>query len=145
MILKVKKLNSEAHLPYKATEGAMGLDIYSIKEHCLEPFVPTVVETGIAIELPTGFGIEIRDRSSLGMKGIKYLGGEVDNDYRGEIKVILINLTKIPFIINKGDRVAQFIPRKIYDFEVDEVDDLSVTFRGKGGFGSTNGTINIKN
>jgi dUTP pyrophosphatase len=138
MELKVKKLHKDAILPYKATKGSLGLDIYSIKDAVLKPFVPTLIDTGIAVELPEGFGLEIRDRSSLGLKGIKYLGGEIDNDYRGEIKVILINLTKTPHKINKGDRVAQFIPKKIHDFEVVEVNDLSITSRGAGGFGSTN-------
>jgi dUTP pyrophosphatase len=138
VLLKVKKLIPEAYLPYKATPGSIGMDLYSVKDIILEPFQPVAIETGIAVELPEGFGIEIRDRSSMGIKGIKYLGGEVDNDYRGEIKVILINLTKNQQSVKKGDRIAQFIPRKIYNFEVEETEDLSATIRGKGGFGSTN-------
>jgi len=138
MELKVKKLDQNAYLPYKATSGSLGFDLYTINDIVLEPFVPAVIHTGIAIEPPEGFGVEIRDRSSLGIKGIKYLGGEVDNDYRGEIKVILINLTKSVQYLKKGDRVAQLIPRKIYDFNIAEVGELTSTLRGSGGFGSTN-------
>ena len=138
MNLKVNKLNPEAKLPIKGSEGALGLDIYTYKDITLEPFIPIAIETGIAVELPEGFGIEIRDRSSLGLRRIKYLGGIIDNDYRGEIKVILINLTKNPQNLFKGDRIAQFIPRRIYNFNIEEVEDLSITFRGEGGFGSTN-------
>ncbi len=138
MELKVKRLHPDAILPFRATKGSLGLDIHTIRDVVLEPFVPSLIETGIAVELPDGFGLEIRDRSSLGLKGIKYLGGEIDNDYRGEIKVILINLTKSSCKLAKGDRIAQFIPKKIHDLEVIEVSDLSITFRGEGGFGSTN-------
>ncbi len=138
MILKVKKLNNEAFLPFKATKGSLGYDLYTYKDTQLEPYIPALIETGIALEIPKGFGVEIRDRSSMGLKGVKYLGGEVDNDYRGEIKVILINLTKTLITLKKGDRIAQFIPKRIHEFIIKEVTELSKTKRGSGGFGSTN-------
>lgn len=143
MKIKVKKLTHNAYLPYKATKGSLGFDIYTLNNVELEPFKPVAISTGIAIELPEGFGIEIRDRSSLGLKGIKYLGGEIDNDYRGEVKVVLINLTKEKIILNEGERVAQMIPRKIYEIEIEEANCLTATARGSGGFGSTNNVPKI--
>lgn len=138
MILKIKKLNEEAKIPFKATDGALGMDLYCINDIELYPFTPTIINTGIAIEPPEGFGLEIRDRSSLGAKGIKYLGGEIDYDYRGEIKVVLINLTQDVLFLKKHDRIAQMIPKKIHNMNIELVTELNNTVRGSGGFGSTN-------
>jgi len=137
--LKVKLLNENAKLPEKSydSENQLGYDIFTIKDYILYPGNSVIVETGIAVESPIGFGLEIRNRSGLSTKGITYLGGEIDNSYRGEIKVIMINLSNTRYDIHKGDKIAQLLPRKIYNFRVEEVKELSETVRGDKGFGSS--------
>lgn len=137
--LKVKLLNENAKLPEKSydSENQLGYDIFTINDYILYPGNSVIVETGIAVEPPTGFGLEIRNRSGLSTKGITYLGGEIDNSYRGEIKVIMINLSNTRYDIHKGDKIAQLLPRKIYNFKVEEVKELSETIRGDKGFGSS--------
>lgn len=138
-ILKVKFLHEDAKLPEKCydSENQLGYDIFTVKDYILYPGNPVIIETGIAVESPTGFGLEIRNRSGLSAKGITYLGGEIDNSYRGEIKVIMINLTNTRYEIHKGDKVAQLIPRTIYDFKIQKTEQLSETVRGDKGFGSS--------
>jgi dUTP pyrophosphatase len=137
--LKVKLLNENAKLPEKSydSENQLGYDIFTINDYILYPGNSVIVETGIAVEPPTGFGLEIRNRSGLSTKGITYLGGEIDNSYRGEIKVIMINLSNTRYDIHKGDKIAQLLPRVIYNFEVIKVEELSDTTRGDKGFGSS--------
>jgi deoxyuridine 5'-triphosphate nucleotidohydrolase len=137
--LKVKLLNENAKLPEKSydSENQLGYDIFTINDYILYPGNSVIIETGIAVEPPIGFGLEIRNRSGLSTKGITYLGGEIDNSYRGEIKVIMINLSNTRYDIHKGDKIAQLLPRKIYNFKVEEVKELSETVRGDKGFGSS--------
>lgn len=139
LILKVKLLSEDAKLPEKCydSENQLGYDIFSIDDYILYPGNPVMIGTGIAVEPPTGFGLEIRNRSGLSTKGITYLGGEIDNSYRGEIKVIMINLSNTRYDVKKGDKIAQLIPRAIYDFKIQQIEQLSETVRGDKGFGSS--------
>jgi dUTP pyrophosphatase len=142
--LKIKTLanNQDLDLPKYATIGSAGMDLVAAIE---EPIIIKtgeikLIKTGIAIALEAGFEAQIRPRSGLALKnGITVLNapGTIDSDYRGEICVILINHSKIDFIIERGMRIAQMIIAKYQQAEIIEVDDLEETARGDGGFGST--------
>jgi len=137
VLLKVKKLREDAKLPYKKHKGDAGLDLYTIEDIELEPNEIKVVSTGIAIEIPRGYFGLIKDRSSLSMKGLHVLAGVIDENYRGEIKIVLCNLSKEPLRIDKYSRIAQLIIipyLSVYPIEYDELDQ---TDRGANGFGST--------
>jgi len=106
----------------------------------LKPMQRALVPTGIAVEIPPGYEAQIRPRSGLAIKhGITLLNtpGTIDADYRGEIKVILINLGEEDFVINRGDRIAQMVICPVVRVELEEVEELSTTSRSDGGFGST--------
>ncbi len=129
-------------LPEYATAGAAGMDIraYVETEITLQPLERTLVPTGIFIEIPNGYEAQIRPRSGLAIKqGITCLNtpGTIDSDYRGEVKIILINLSTTPQIINNGDRIAQIIFAKTEKAELLVVQQLEDTNRGAGGFGHT--------
>ena len=131
--------------PEYKTEGASGFDIASNEDIVIQPRETVLVETGLAFVLMSGYEAQIRLRSSWGMKGliIPNAPGTIDEDYRGEIKVMLHNLTPLPININKGDRVAQAICArslrpKIHIMDSDEWSSpFNKTLRGEGGFGST--------
>ena len=138
----IKKLDSSVELPSYKTDGASGMDLMAfVKEPInLKPQTSCLVPTGISIAFPSEFEIQIRPRSGLAAKNsISVLNtpGTIDSDYRGEIKVILINLGKDSFKVEKGLRIAQMVVCPIVQAQLKEVDDLSETERGKGGFGST--------
>jgi dUTP pyrophosphatase len=138
----IKKLSKTAIIPKYETQGASGLDISAnINEDLtLATNESILVPTGIAVSIPQGFEIQIRPRSGLAAKkGISVLNtpGTIDADYRGEIKVILINHGNEPFIIRNGDRIAQMVVCPIVQAKFEQVDELSDTERGSGGFGST--------
>jgi dUTP pyrophosphatase len=141
--LLIKKLHSkDIPLPKYMTKGACGLDLYAAVEApvVLKPLDRTLIPTGIAIELPKGFEAQIRPRSGLALKyGVTILNspGTIDEDYRGELKILLINLGKENFVVNRGDRIAQLIISKCYKVEVVEVEQLNDTKRNQGGFGHT--------
>ena len=129
-------------LPKYMTPGAAGLDLYACVTESIEiePGSTALVPTGLALEIPQGYEAQIRPRSGLALKwGITLLNspGTIDSDYRGEVKVIMINHGQEAFIVNRGDRIAQmvFCPIAIASLEV--VDDLSESNRGQGGFGHT--------
>ena len=127
-------------LPDYATERAAGLDIVSAEELTLAPGARHAVATGFAIAIPNGYEVQVRPRSGLALKhGISLANtpGTIDADYRGEVKVIMINLGTEPFAIARGDRIAQLVPAPVLTAEFDEVADLDDTARGTGGFGST--------
>lgn len=129
-------------LPEYATSGAAGMDIraHIDNEITLQPMERTLVPTGIFIEIPDGYEAQIRPRSGLAIKqGITCLNtpGTIDSDYRGEIKVILINLSNSPQTINSGDRVAQIVFNKVETAKLFLVQQLEDTTRGAGGFGHT--------
>ena len=127
-------------LPRYASEHAAGLDISAAEELVLEPGQRHAVATGFAIEIPHGYEVQVRPRSGLAIKhGITCLNtpGTIDSDYRGEVKVILINLGQEPFAIRRGERIAQLVPAPVLRADFVEVDALGQTARGGGGFGST--------
>lgn len=143
MSLEVKIVNKSGRpLPFYATELSAGMDLYANLDSpvTLSPLERTMVPTGIFISLPEGYEAQIRPRSGLASKhGISVLNspGTVDADYRGEIKVILVNLSNEPFDIVPGERIAQMVVAKHEHVTWKEVDALDTTGRGEGGFGST--------
>lgn len=137
---RVGEWGALAHLPTYKTEGAAGMDIYTPWPVSLPPGEIKVVQTGLAVELPRGYELQIRPRSGLAVKGVTVVNtpGTVDEDYRGEIGVILINHGKTEVNIAGGDRIAQFVvARTATWFKPHWVDNLAETERGAGGFGST--------
>ncbi len=144
MKVKVKKLPHfyGLELPFYATSYAVGMDLLAAIEEdiTVKPMQRVVVPTGICVEIPDGYELQVRPRSGLALKhGVTVLNspGTIDPDYRGEIKVILINLGEKDFTIKRGDRIAQMVLCPIVRFEWEEVQELSPTLRGESGFGST--------
>tara|TARA_B100001123_G_scaffold225970_1_gene254358 strand:- start:1397 stop:1834 length:438 start_codon:yes stop_codon:yes gene_type:complete len=138
----VKKFDKNIELPTYKTPGSSGMDLIAHVKNkiIINPSKTAIVPTGIAVAIPKNYEIQIRPRSGLAAKkGISVLNtpGTIDSDYRGEIKIILINLGKKSFIIKSGDRIAQMILCPIAKGKLREVKTLPKTFRGKGGFGST--------
>ena len=141
--LLIKKLHKNIILPEYKTDGSSGMDLMANVEQTVKimPGEKKIISTGIMVAIPEQYEIQIRPRSGLAAKnGISVLNtpGTIDSDYRGEIKVILINLGKDIFQINKNDRIAQMIVCPIIKVELKEVESLPETARGEGGFGSTN-------
>ena len=141
--MKVKIVNKSAYpVPAYATEKSAGMDL---KANITEPIIlgpleRAMVPTGLFMALPDGTEAQVRPRSGLAAKfGISVLNapGTIDADYRGEVKVILVNLSNDPFVVNPGERVAQLVLAKYEKIEWDEVEILDETARGEGGFGST--------
>lgn len=140
MILKIKKVNEDAILPSYAHKGDAGLDLFSIEEKVIECGASSLIKTGIKIELPEGTEAQVRPRSGLALKNsITVLNspGTIDEGYRGEVGVILINHGKDIFKVEKGMKIAQMVIQKVVKAEIVEVEDLSDTSRSEGGFGST--------
>ena len=138
----IKKLNSSVQLPTYKTDGASGMDLmaYLEKPINLEPGKSCLVPTGLSVAFPKDYEIQIRPRSGLAAKNnISVLNapGTIDSDYRGEISVLIINLSKIDFIIARGMRVAQIIFNKIEKVDLKASVELDNTIRGEKGFGST--------
>ncbi|MEO7603248.1 MAG: dUTP diphosphatase [Sphingomicrobium sp.] len=126
--------------PSYATQGAAGMDVVAAEDVVLEPGARRAVATGFAVAIPPGFEIQVRPRSGLALKhGITCLNtpGTIDEDYRGEVKVILANLGNEPFAVKRGERIAQLVPAPVQKAAFAEVDELDETGRGAGGFGST--------
>lgn len=131
-------------LPAYATSGAAGMDVVSAEDVTLAPGARHAVATGLAMAIPPGFEIQVRPRSGLALKHgitVPNTPGTIDSDYRGELKVILINLGSDPFEIRRGDRVAQMVLAPVVQAGWVEVDELDDTARGAGGFGSTGGVV----
>ncbi|WP_104735055.1 dUTP diphosphatase [Hanstruepera ponticola] len=141
--MKIKIINKSNHaLPHYETIASAGMDLRaSISEpRVLKPLERSIVGTGLFIELPVGIEAQVRPRSGLAAKkGITVLNapGTIDADYRGEVGVILVNLSNEDFTINNGERIAQLVIAKHERTEWEEVENLSETARGEGGFGST--------
>jgi dUTP pyrophosphatase len=141
-MLKVKILREGVTLPKYQTDHSAGLDLCACidKDIILMPGERVLVPTGVSIELPDSYEAQVRPRSGLAINhGVTVLNspGTIDPDYRGELKVILINLGKEPFVIKNGMRIAQMVISKFERVEVEVVEELSQTRRGEGGFGST--------
>jgi dUTP pyrophosphatase len=140
MNINVKLLDEKAKLPTKATDGSSGYDIYSTVGKKLLPGRFYSFDTGISLELEPGFEAQVRPRSGLAAKhGITVLNspGTIDSDYRGEIKVILINHSDEPYTIEIGDRIAQLVFANIISTNLELKNLLNTTERGTNGFGST--------
>lgn len=141
--LVVKIINRSANpLPSYATEGSAGMDLRADieKDHTLQPLERMLVPTGLFIELPMNYEAQVRPRSGLAIKhGITCLNspGTVDADYRGELKVVLINLSNEPQTIHPGDRIAQMVIQKVEKIILTQVNEINSTVRGEGGFGHT--------
>ena len=138
--IRVKRLNPDARIPKAAKVGDVAFDLYSVIDYDIKPGERYAVPTGIAVEIPIGYEGQVRPRSGLALKeGITVLNtpGTIDSGYRGEVKTIMINHGNVPFQITKGMRISQLAIRPVPDVEFIEVDELSETERGEGGFGST--------
>jgi len=142
-IVEINIVNTSANeLPAYATAGSAGMDIRANLEDAvvLQPLERSLISTGLFIELPEGYEAQVRPRSGLAIKqGITCLNspGTIDSDYRGEIKVILINLSNEPQTLHHGDRIAQVVISKVAKALLNPVTTISVTGRGEGGFGHT--------
>jgi dUTP pyrophosphatase len=129
-------------LPRYATEGAAGMDVLSAEDFTLPPGARHAVATGLSVAIPLGYEIQVRPRSGLALKhgiSVPNTPGTIDSDYRGELKVVLINHDAEPFEIHRGDRIAQLVLAPVTMAQWDEVHELDETARGSGGFGSTGG------
>lgn len=141
--MKIKIINKSVHpLPHYETKASAGMDLRAnISEpKTLQPLERAIVPTGLFIELPLGVEAQVRPRSGLAAKkGITVLNapGTIDADYRGEIGVILVNISDVPFTVENGERIAQLVVAKHERADWTEVAELSETVRGAGGFGST--------
>lgn len=141
--MKVKVINKSKHkLPAYETEASAGIDIRADLDEpfSLQPLERALIKTGIFLEIPIGYEAQVRPRSGLAFKnGLTVLNapGTIDADYRGEIGVILVNLSQKPYVIEDGERIAQIVFARFEQAELVEVNELSETNRGAGGFGST--------
>ena len=138
----IKRLSKEVSLPKYETAGSSGMDLAAniVGNISIDPGKTAIIPTGLALSVPKGFEVQIRPRSGLAAKqkiSVLNTPGTIDADYRGEIKVILINLGQVSFKVEKGLRIAQMVVCPIVQAQLKEVDDLNQTERGKGGFGST--------
>lgn len=140
-ILKVLRLRPNARLPQRATPGATGLDIFACIDgdrRVVLDTKPRLIPTGIAIEVPIGYDVQVRPRSGLSAKGIGVTFGTIDSDYRGEVMVTMYLLSpEVSFEVGHGDRIAQLVITRLADLPVTEVEELTPTERGSGGHGST--------
>jgi len=140
--IQIKKLSTEVLTPKYETSGSSGMDIaaYIKQDIIINPGEKALIPTGFSLSVPQGYEVQIRPRSGLAAKkGVTVLNtpGTIDSDYRGEIKVILINLSKDVFYVKSGERIAQIVVCPVKQVVVEEVNELSETNRGAGGFGST--------
>jgi dUTP pyrophosphatase len=135
--LKAKKIRPDAKLPRYGHKGDAGLDLFASVEFVLEKGRVEAIPTGIKVAIPDGFVGLVWDKSGVSLKGVHRLAGVIDAGYRGEVKVVLINLGDKPFVIDKGMKIAQMLVQPVTVVRVVETEDLDDTSRGEGGFGST--------
>jgi dUTP pyrophosphatase len=136
--IKVKKLRDDAIIPKYSHIGDAGMDLFSVEENfVLKPMEKRLISTGLSMEIPEGYVALIWDKSGIANEGIKTMGGVIEHTYRGEYKVILINLTNKDYEIKKYQKIAQLLIQPIETAKVVEVNQLSETQRGEKGFGST--------
>jgi dUTP pyrophosphatase len=138
MVLKVKKLHADAHIPAKPYLGDAGVDLCAIEEIVFPPYSRASVPTGLAVELPEGCVGLIWDKSGVAKKqGIKVMGGVIDEGYRGEIVLVLANLSNETQTIQKGQKAAQLLVQKVEHVSIEEVTELSESERGDKAWGSS--------
>ncbi|PIN73897.1 dUTP diphosphatase [Candidatus Woesearchaeota archaeon CG10_big_fil_rev_8_21_14_0_10_45_16] len=137
-MLKIKKLHPDAVLPAYANPGDAGMDLYANETVEVKPQQRYLVSTGISMAIPHGYVGLIWDKSGIAAKtGLKTMGGVVDSSYRGEVKIIVHNLSQESYLVEKGKKVAQMLIQPVEQRAIVEVDLLEETQRGDGGFGST--------
>ena len=130
----------DAKIPHYSHAGDSGMDLYSVEDCIIHPMERKLIRTGIRVEIPIGYEAQIRPKSGLAINhGITHLNtpGTIDSNYRGEIKIILINLGSEPYKVEKGKKVGQIVFSKVETAVLEETEELSQTSRGDGGFGST--------
>lgn len=135
-----KKIEQDCVLPKYAHEEDAGMDIFSVEEKVILPFSWEQIRAGFCMEIPHGFEAQVRSKSGLALKnGLFVLNspGTIDENYRGEVSVVLMNLSKEEYVVKKHQKIAQMVINKVEHFECLEVGDLSHSSRGEGGFGST--------
>jgi dUTP pyrophosphatase len=145
VVIKIKRLSEEfadVELPHYATSGSAGMDIRAAlnEDIVLKPGKVELIPTNLSVEIPIGYEIQVRPRSGLAANhsiGLLNSPGTIDSDYRGEVKIIIMNFGKEDFKISRGDRIAQLIVSKVYYAKIEEVKDLNSSHRGEGGFGHT--------
>ena len=140
--VQIKKLNSKVKVPKYKTDGSSGVDLEAFIENpiIVEPNSSKLIPTGISLSIPQDCEVQVRPRSGLAAESsISVLNtpGTIDSDYRGEIKVILFNHGNEQFVVKNGDRIAQMVLVPVFKFQFEEVNELTQTNRGSGGFGST--------
>ncbi|NIR47232.1 dUTP diphosphatase [candidate division KSB1 bacterium] len=139
-VVKIKKLTATAIPPQYAHAGDSGADLFSTVDDTLQPMERKAIPTGLSVEVPKGFELQVRPKSGLALKsGLTVLNtpGTIDFGYRGEVKVILINLSSDPYQLKAGQKIAQLVVAPVVYAQFQEVEELSETTRGDGGFGST--------
>ena len=140
--IKIKKLHSEAITPKYAHQGDAGMDIYSVEELIIPSKERGLVKTGLSFEIPEGYEIQVRPKSGLALNhGLTILNtpGTIDSGYRGEICVIIFNSSAKDYQVKKSEKIAQIVLKKVESMDIEEVNELSDSSRGQGGFGSTGG------
>jgi dUTP pyrophosphatase len=137
MQVKVKKMTAEAKIPVFAHPGDAGMDLFACADITLAPGETQAVPTGIQMAIPTGHVGLVWDKSGISLKGVHRLAGVVDAGYRGEVRVVMVNLGKEPFAIKSGMKIAQMLIQAVEAPAIIESDTLDDTSRGEGGFGST--------
>ena len=140
MKIQIKKMEDDVKLPHYEHEGDAGMDIYAYEDALLKPLERKLIRTGFQIAVPKGYEAQIRPKSGLALEhGITMANspGTIDHQYRGEVKIIVVNLGSKDFKVEKGKKIAQMVINKIENAEFEEVSALDETKRGAGGFGST--------
>lgn len=137
MKVQVKKLHAHARVPTRAHKEDAGIDLYACNEHVVQPHQTAMIPIGVAFEIEEGYVGLIWDKSSIGSKSLKTLGGVIDAGYRGEVSVMVHNLLDTPYTFEHGHKVAQMLLQKVELCEIEEVTKLSESIRGTGSFGST--------
>lgn len=137
MKIKIKKLNVDAYLPKYAHIGDVGMDLYALESVTVEPMEHVRIWHGFALEFPVGYAAIVLDKGSISKAKLHTMGGVFDAGFRGEYNTHLVNLGSEPYTIEKGDKVSQLVIYPVAIVELEEVDELSVSDRGTGAFGST--------
>jgi dUTP pyrophosphatase len=140
MIVKVKRLDNEVKVPSYAHNGDSGMDLYANEKVLLESLERKAVGTGLVIEVPEGYEAQVRPKSGIALNhGVTVLNtpGTVDSCYRGEVKVIIMNLGREPYLVERGKKIAQLVFAKVEKAKFEEAHELGTTTRNDGGFGST--------
>jgi len=135
--LKVQRIHEDAKLPLYQHKGDAGLDIFSSIDCVLQAGQVKPIPTGIKVAVPEGYVGLVWDKSGISLKGVHRLAGVIDSGYRGEVRVVMVNLGDKPFFVEKGMKIAQLLIQPVSEVKVAEVEELEKTPRGEEGFGST--------